>query len=82
MTRGEIHVICEELDPKHSGIVLLSYCHIWGTSAVPGTFRHMMGKDQRKSNQKLIFQENAQKCVKMTKKEKPERVRRLLRNQL
>ena len=27
----------------------------------------MMEKDQRKSNLKLIFQENAQKCMKMTK---------------
>ena len=36
-----------------------------------------MEKDQKKSNLKLIFQENAQKCVQMTKKEKPEHVRRL-----
>ena len=36
-------------------------------SAVRGTFSHVMEKDQRKSNLKLIFQKNAQKCVKMTK---------------
>ena len=51
-----------------------------GTSAVRGTFRHMMEKDRRKSNLKLILvnNKNAQKCVKTTKKEKSEHVRRLL----
>ena len=41
------------------------------TSAVRGNFRHMMEKDQRKSNLKLIFQlkKKAQKCLKVTIKD-------------
>ena len=45
-----------------------SFTNLWGTTAVQGTFCHMMEKDQRKSNLKLIFQKNAQECEKITKK--------------
>ena len=63
------------------------YYYCYYLISFQGTFRHMMQKDRRKSNLNLIFQIDAQKCIKRIKKkkkkeEKSEHIWRLLRNRL